>query len=73
MNQLSHYLGSLRPLTWQHILAIAAIVFVSIVVIRVVLPLAYRMAETAPSKRRLCSRSMASITRAMSDAFLPVV
>ena len=53
MNQISQYLGSLRPLTWPHVFAIAAIVFVSILLIRVVLPRAYRMAEEAPSRRRL--------------------
>jgi small conductance mechanosensitive channel len=53
MNQIGQYLGSVRPLTWPHILAIGAIVLVSVLLIRVVLPRAYRGAEQAPSKRRL--------------------
>ncbi|HTT85581.1 MAG TPA: mechanosensitive ion channel domain-containing protein [Rhizomicrobium sp.] len=53
MNQIGHYLGSMRPLTWPHIFAIVAIVLASIVLIRIVLPRAYEVAEQAPSKRRL--------------------
>jgi small-conductance mechanosensitive channel len=53
MNQIGNYLGSLRPLTWAHIIAIVLIVFASVLVIRVVLPRAYRAAEQAPSRRRL--------------------
>ena len=53
MNQIGNYLGSVRPLTWPHILTIAAIVLASVLLIQVVLPRAYRVAEEAPSRRRL--------------------
>jgi small-conductance mechanosensitive channel len=53
MNQIGQYLGSVRSLTWPHVIAIVAIVLASIALIRLVLPFAYRVAERAPSKRRL--------------------